>query len=297
METNPQAPKKILFIINPASGTSGKDRIEAVIRDRACQQGVSCNIVYTSEPGHATILSREAAAGGTDVVVAVGGDGTVNETARGIIGTECILGIIPTGSGNGLARHLKIPRNTSKALDIILAGNVIKIDTATLGDQEFLSMAGVGYDAHVARKFAKSGRRGFISYFRIVSKEYAKYKPRKYTLVIDGKKITRKAFMISFANSNQFGNNASVAPRASLEDGLIDVCIVRKIPMVRLPFIIPLLFVKKFDKTVYIEIIQAREVHVKRKKGKAIHLDGEPHQIGSEFDIRIHPSSLNIIVP
>ena len=289
--------KKILFIVNPISGAGKNNPLEKYIEQRFGNPAFSYKIVQTERPGHATDLSKTAVAEGTDIIVAVGGDGTVNETARAIIGTECTLGIIPTGSGNGLARHLKLPFNVKKAIDNIGVGKFIKIDTATLDDKVFLSMAGVGYDAHVAKKFAKAGKRGFLTYFKIVSSDYKSYKPRKYKLILDGKTIKRTAFMVSFANSNQFGSNTSIDPNAKLDDGYIDVCIVRKVPMIRLPFVLPLLFIGKFDKTFYIEIIRAKTITIKRKKGKAIHLDGDPYDSGKQFEIKIHPLSLKIIVP
>lgn len=297
METKTTKVKKILFIVNPISGSGKNNPVEKYIEERFGNPEFSYKIVYTEKAGHATELSKTAVAEGTDIIVAVGGDGTVNETARAIIGTECALGIIPTGSGNGLARHLKLPFNVKKGLDSIGTGKFIKIDTATLDDKVFLSMAGVGYDAHVAKKFAKAGTRGFLTYFKIVSADYKGYKPRKYKLILDGKTIKRTAFMVSFANSNQFGNNTSIDPNARIDDGYIDVCIVRKVPMIRLPFILPLLFMGKFDKTLYIEIIRAKTITIKRKKGKAIHLDGDPYDSGKQFEIKIHPLSLKIIVP
>ncbi|MCX6250350.1 MAG: diacylglycerol kinase family lipid kinase [Bacteroidetes bacterium] len=288
---------KIFFILNPVSGTSKNDNLEKIIKQKLSDSGFEYKVAYTESPEDAEKLSRDAVKSGTNIIVAVGGDGTVNETARGIIGTDIALAIIPTGSGNGLARHLKIPMRISKAIDIILRGKQIRIDTATLDGQLFLNIAGVGFDAHVAKEFSKVKKRGFFSYMRIISTEYKGYKPRKYTLVIDGKTIKRKAFMVSFANSNQFGNNTSIDPNARLDSGCIDVCIVRKVPMIRLPLVIPLLFLKLFNRTVFIEIISAKDVVVKRSKGKTIHLDGEPFQHGKEFEIKVNPLSLNIIVP
>jgi len=288
---------KILFIINPVSGTSKNDNLEKIIKQKLADSDFEYKVVYTESPESAEILSREAVQSGTNIIVAVGGDGTVNETARGIIGSDSALAIIPRGSGNGLARHLKIPMRISKAIDIIVNGKRKKIDTATLDGQLFLNIAGVGFDAHIAKEFSKAKKRGFFSYMKIISAAYKGYEPRKYTLILDGKTIKRKAFMVSFANSNQFGNNASIDPNARLDSGFIDVCIVRKIPMFRLPFIIPLLFTKQFDKTMFIEIIRAKEAIVKRSKGKTIHLDGEPFQHAKEFEVKVHPLSLNIIVP
>jgi diacylglycerol kinase (ATP) len=297
MEPATKKVKKILFIVNPISGSGKNSPLEKYIEERFGNPAFTYKIVQTERAGHASELSKTAVAEGTDIIVAVGGDGTVNETARAIIGTDCAMGIIPTGSGNGLARHLKLPFNVKKALASIALGRFIMIDTATLDDKVFLSMAGIGYDAHVARKFADAGKRGFLTYFKIVSSDYRNYKPRNYRLILDGKMIKRKAFMVSFANSNQFGNNTSINPNAKLDDGYIDVCIVRKVPMRRLPFVIPLLFMGKFDKTLYIEIIRAKTITIKRKKGKAVHLDGDPYDSGKQMEIQIHPLSLRIIVP
>jgi len=289
--------KKLLFIVNPVSGIGKQKDIEQLVSDHLDRSKFHYAISYTEQPGHATILSKEASTKGIDVVVAVGGDGTVNEVAQGLVGTETVMGIIPTGSGNGLSRHLDIPMNLKRALEVINNGKVLKIDTATLNDDLFVNVAGVGFDASVAKKFEKAGKRGFLTYFKITTGSYKTYKPKKYKLIIDGTVIRRKALLISFANSSQFGNNTSIDPGARIDDGLIDVCIVRRIPFWKTVLIAPLLFMKKFDRTPYIEIIQAKEVQVFRKKGKTIHLDGDPKQTGKQLTIRINPLSLNILVP
>jgi len=289
--------KKILFIVNPVSG-SGKQRdIEQYLKKYLDVSVYSYKVVFTEYRGHAEVLAKQAVADGVEVIVAVGGDGTVNETGRGVVGTETKLAVIPTGSGNGLARHLNLPMNFRKAIDVINRGKSKRIDTATLNDKLFLSMAGVGFDAHVARKFDKTKKRGFISYFNIATSSYRRYKSKKYNISIDGKKIQRKALLISFANSSQFGNNASIDPGAEIDDGLIDVCIVGKIPFWKVTLVSPLFFMKKFDKTPYVEIIKAKEVIVERKKGKYIHLDGDPEKEGKTFTIQVHPLSLHVIIP
>jgi len=289
--------KHILFIINPISGIGNHHGVEHLITERLDSARFNSSIIYTNSQGHASEISREAAADGVEIIVAVGGDGTVNETAAGLIGTESALAIIPAGSGNGLARHLKIPMNKKRAIDVINHGKVQKIDTATINDQLFVNLAGVGFDASVAKKFASAGKRGFSTYFRITTNSYKNYEPKQYTLVIDGKVIKRRALLISFANSNQFGNNTSIDPTASIDDGFIDVCIVGKMPYWKALLLAPLLFLKKFDQTKYIEIIRAKEVVLKRKKGKSIHLDGDPKTMGKELTMRINPLSLNVIVP
>jgi len=286
-----------LFIVNPVSGAGKQGRVEKLLSDKLDHQRYDYRVVYTEKPGHATELSRMAAAEGMDVVVAVGGDGTVNETAAGLIGSATAMGILPAGSGNGLSRHLHIPMRLSGAIAVINRAKIVKIDTATLNDQVFVNVAGVGFDALVARKFAKAGKRGFATYFRITANAYKGYKPRKYVLTIDGKEYKRRALFVSFANSSQFGNNTSVDSNASLDDGLIDVCIVGKIPFWKTGFLAPLLFIGKFDQTRYVEIIRAKEVQLIRKKGKNAHLDGDPKKMGKALTMKINPLSLKVIAP
>jgi diacylglycerol kinase (ATP) len=289
--------KVILFIINPISGIGKKKNIEELIGKHVDATLFDFQVKHTKCPGDGTGLAKDAVIAGVNVVVAVGGDGTVNEIGQALVSSETALGIIPTGSGNGLARHLKIPFDFNKAIDVINRCKIRKIDTATINDQVFLSIAGVGYDAYVAKKFADAPKRGFFTYFRIVSNEYPLYRPKKYILEIDGKIIKRKALLITFANSNQFGNNTSIDPQAKLDDGLIDVCIVRRIPLFLVPFYVPMLFSKTFHKTHYIEIIRAKTAIVTRKKGKTIHLDGDPSKTGKVLEMKVNPLSLNIIVP
>ncbi|MEI7489821.1 MAG: diacylglycerol kinase family protein [Bacteroidota bacterium] len=289
--------KKIIFIVNPISGIGKQKGIEKLISKHLDASVFDYSILYTEKPGHAAELSRDAVNRGIDAVIAVGGDGTVNETAQGLIGSKTALGIIPTGSGNGLSRHLKIPMDPAKAIRILNNYKISSIDTATLNDNLFVSVAGVGFDARVAKEFAKSGKRGFRKYFNIATSAYTHYKPRKYTMVIDGEEITRKALMISFANSSQFGNNTSIDPSAKIDDGFIDVCIVSKVPYWKTLFLAPLLFMKRFDRTSYVEIIQAKEVELVRKKGKSGHVDGDPFVAGKNVHLKIQPLSLKVIIP
>ncbi|MFH1160647.1 MAG: diacylglycerol kinase family protein [bacterium] len=289
--------KKILFIVNPVSGTGRQKRFEKRIDKFLDKSRYTYKIAFSDYPGHAIELSRQAMQENTDIVVAVGGDGTVNEVGRSLVGTESALAIIPTGSGNGLARHLGIPMSFRRSLEIVNRGKIRNIDTGSLNGRVFLNIAGVGFDAHIARKFDQTQRRGFFTYFHIATSSYKKYKPKKYKLIVDGTPVKRKAFMISFANSSQFGNNASIDGRAKIDDGLLDVCIVKKLPFWKVIILSPLLFVKKFERTPYVEIIQAKEISVEREKGRYIHLDGDPVQQGKSFTVLIHPLSLHIIVP
>ena len=283
--------------MNPISGIGKQKDVEQLIADRLDKTRFLPSISYTNAPGHAVGISRKAAVDGVEVVVAVGGDGTVNEVASGLVDTKTALAIVPAGSGNGLARHLNIPMNFKGAIDVINKGKILKIDTATINGQLFVNVAGVGFDAAVAKKFALAGKRGFSTYLRITTNSYKNYEPKQYTLIVDGKVIKRRALLISFANSSQFGNNTSIDPSASVSDGYIDVCIVGKMPYWKTFFLAPLLFLKKFDQTRYVEIIRAKEVVLKRKKGKSIHLDGDPKIMGKELTMKINPLSLNVVVP
>ena len=295
--TTSLSPQRILFIVNPISGIGKQKGVERLIEDRLDKTRFTPSISYTDAPGDASVISRKAADDGVQIVVAVGGDGTVNETAAGLVDTKTALAIVPAGSGNGLARHLKIPMNLKRAIDIINQGKILKIDTASINDQLFVNVAGVGFDASVAKKFAAAGTRGFSTYLRITTNSYKNYEPKQYSMIVDGKVIKRRALLISFANSSQFGNNTSIDPSASVNDGYIDVCIVGKMPYWKAIFLAPLLFFKKFDQTKYIEIIHAKEVVLKRKKGKSIHLDGDPKTMGNELTMKINALSLNVIVP
>jgi diacylglycerol kinase family enzyme len=173
--------KSILFIVNPVSGIGKHKGVERLIEDGLDKTQFNPRIVYTSGPGDATDISSKAAAEGIEIIVAVGGDGTVNETAAGLVGTASAMAIVPAGSGNGLARHLGIPMNLKRAIDIINTGRIIKIDTATINDQLFVNVAGVGFDASVAKKFAVAGKRGFSTYLRITTSSYKDYEPKQYT--------------------------------------------------------------------------------------------------------------------
>ncbi len=289
--------ESIVFIVNPVSG-SGQQRMIAEVVDKYLNKSkFSFKVLFTEERGHASQIAKLAVEEGASIVVAVGGDGTVNEVTQGLVGTDAALAIIPTGSGNGLARHLQLPVNFRKAIGVINQGKRKKIDTATLNGSLFVNVAGVGFDALVARKFEQAAKRGFFSYFSVSTSAYRKYKPKKYTISIDGKVVKRRALMVSFANSSQFGNNTTIAPKATLDDGLIDVCILRKLPLWKLMLLSPLVFTGKFDKTPFLEIIQGKEVIVKRKKGKYVHLDGDPGKEDKTFTIKVQPLSLQVIVP
>lgn len=287
---------KTLFIVNPFSGVGRHHLVEQMVSKSLDASVFDYQVVYTEAVGHASKLSKAAAKNGYQLIVAVGGDGTVNEVAAPLIGTDVVLGMVPSGSGNGLARHLKIPLETEKAIALLNHQKKRRIDTVTVNDRVFLSIAGVGFDAYVAQKFANKRRRGFFQYARIILLTYFKYLPQKYVLHLNGEQIIRKALFISFANSDQFGYNTSIAPQARIDDGLIDISIMRKAPAWKAPFLLLLFFMKKIDRTNYVEMIRASEVLVEQKK-RRINLDGETVKMGQKLHFRIIPLSLTVAVP
>lgn len=286
--------RKILFIINPISGGKNKDGVPALIKKHLDADKFEYRIDISTGVLHAQQLAQKNIKQ-FDIIVAVGGDGTINEVASVIVGTDTALGIVPYGSGNGLSRFLGIPMDPEEAIKTLSQDIVHKIDAAQLNGKWFFNLAGFGFDAHISEIFSRGKTRGFITYIKESFKEYSKYKPQKYQLDIDGKKYESEAFMLNFANSSQFGNNVHIAPHASVQDGLLDVCFVKQAPLYRFFDIAFRLFNKTIDKSEYIDIIQGKHIFVKREQPGAIHLDGEPQMAGLDFEIKIVPAALNIV--
>ncbi|MDR6785826.1 diacylglycerol kinase (ATP) [Pedobacter africanus] len=287
----------ILFIINPISGGKDKLRIPGLIDANLDRQKFNPNFAFTEYIGHASEIAEEAANKNFDIIVAVGGDGTINEVGTKVVQQNKILGVLPFGSGNGLARFLRIPMNTIKAIKTINNCRVKQIDTATFNDKHFFNMAGMGFDAHISSVFAGNKGRGLSGYLKLGLREVLSYKPQTYRITIDGKEYVRTAFVISVANSSQYGNNAHIAPTASVTDGLLDVCIVKEFPMYKLPVLAYEMLNSKTDNSNLVEIIKGKNIHISRPKDDAIHIDGEPFFMGREIAVSVKPLSLNIITP
>jgi diacylglycerol kinase (ATP) len=289
--------KRIHFIINPASGngTAAKDGFERIIYDNLNTKKFDFKLSFTTSALNAYELSKQSADDNYDIIVAVGGDGTVNRVAKGLYGSSSTLAIVPVGSGNGLARFLNIPLDPAKSIALINSMPIKEIDAVSINDELCLSIAGVGFDALVAKKFAKAEHRGFFSYFHIALQSYPGYRPRKYRMLIDGVPVKRKALFVSFANSNQFGYNTVIAPDASINDGMVDVCIVQKVPMLSAPYVLGLLWRNRIDHSGYLEIIKAKEIKITRNKNRIINLDGEPVKVGRDLHIKVNPRSMKII--
>jgi diacylglycerol kinase (ATP) len=286
--------KSILFIINPISGGKSKSNFPGLANKHLNHSIFNARFVFTERSGHARELALENA--DTDVIVAVGGDGTINEVASALEGTGRCMGIIPYGSGNGLARAMAIPLKDTDAVRRLNNLNATQIDSGTLNGYKFFNMAGVGFDAHISKRFAKHTERGFGGYVQTTFREISAYKSQRYLLNIDGKVYERDAFMISIANSSQYGNNAHISPFASVRDGLLDVCIIKPFPL----YIFPVIGLRMFSKTThrsrFVEIIKGREIRIFREREEAVHLDGEPLLMEARLDIRVNPLSLRLLV-
>lgn len=287
--------RKALFVINPVAGGKSKDHVPQLIQEHLNKEAVEATIVFTEEAGHAHWLAKEASST-YHSIIAVGGDGTVNEVASAVVGSKAALGILPFGSGNGLSRFLSIPMDTAKAIQNINNNKIELIDAGQMNGQWFFNMAGMGFDAHISQVFAHQKTRGFITYFKAAVQEIISYKPQSYHLEIDGQVYDRDAFMLSFANSSQYGNNAHVSPQASVQDGLLDVCVIKPFPLYRFPEMGLRMFTKTADQSGFVEIIRGKHIKVSRKQGGAAHIDGEPQIFGEVTEINIVPLSLKVIV-
>ncbi|MFA6247536.1 MAG: diacylglycerol kinase family protein [Mucilaginibacter sp.] len=288
--------RKALFIINPVSGGKKKDGVPELVEKYLDPTIFEYDIEFTTGIFHAHDLAK-AAVGEYEIVVAVGGDGTVNEIASALAGTDTVLGVIPFGSGNGLARFLTIPMDAEGAIKTMNAGRTITIDAGKMNGQWFFNMAGMGFDAHISHVFANgSTKRGFVSYFKSSIQEISTYKSKNYHIEVDGVAYDREAFMLSMANSSQYGNNAHVSPTASVQDGLLDVCIIKPFPLWRFPEMGLRMFTKTADSSKYVEIIKGKHIVIARQQEGPIHLDGEPQVAGTDIDIEVVPNALHVIV-
>lgn len=289
--------KRIAFIVNPVSGTCNKDVIPSMIKQHIDGNIYDTTICYTQYAGHASEIASNCSKEGYDIVVAVGGDGTVNEVARALIDTPTALGIVPCGSGNGLARHLMLPINIGGALDIINGGTIHALDYGVIDGHPFFCTCGMGFDAFISRKFAEAGRRGPLTYIENVLKEGLKYKSETYKLILDGKELEPfKAFLVSIANASQYGNGAYIAPQASMRDGLLDVVVIDPFDILEAPQVGIDLMNKTLNKSSKIHCYRAKEIIVQRTKAGVIHYDGDPVDAPEELYISMHHGGICMVV-
>ena len=287
--------KKIVFVVNPISGTQSKKAILKWIDERMDRSIYDYSIVKTEYAGHATQIAASAAQNKVDVVVAIGGDGTINEIARSLVHTETALGIIPCGSGNGLARHLRIPMEPKAAIDVINQGNRLCIDYGKINNIPFFCTCGVGFDAFVSLKFADSGKRGLLTYLENTLHESLTYQPETYEIENEEGTVKYKAWMIACGNASQYGNNAYIAPHASLTDGLMDVTIMEPFTVMDVPSLSFQLFNKTIDQNSRVKTMRAKKIKIHRTQDGVMHFDGDPLMAGKELEVEIIPSGLYVI--
>jgi len=288
--------KRAIFIINPVSGTGRQNEIEQIIRNEMSPNHWTTEIIYTEYPGHARTIAG-ASVGNCDMVVAVGGDGTVNEIGSALVNSDTVLGILPIGSGNGLARYLGMPFKIPRALQVLNYFERQAIDTIKVNNFISLNVAGIGFDANISHKFAKRKRRGPIAYAQLITKEFTKYKSTTYRVTIDGNTQDWDAFLISFANSSQWGNNVKIAPNALIDDGLIDICIIRDFPKFTAPALLFNLLDQSIDQNKYDIVIKAHKVIIEHEKPMLGHVDGEPIFLEQKVIIEVLPFSLKVVIP
>lgn len=289
--------KKIRVIINPKSGTSSKKDLPDKIRKSSDENLFDLDILFTEYAGHGYEIAKQAVNDEVDYVIAIGGDGTVNEVARGLVGSKTILGIVPLGSGNGLARDLGIPVNVQKAFEIIKEENVIDIDYGIANDRIFFCTCGMGFDALVAEQAAKAKKRGSLMYFKTMLDVFFQQKPKRYTITCPEGTFEDDAFVITCANAGQYGYNAYIAPNADLQDGLMNIVILKPLSMLNASRVGIQLLTKNIDKNKKMVQIMTKEAIIKRSDAGVIHIDGDYLDEGTEIRVKIVPKGLRVLVP
>lgn len=287
--------ERMLFVINPISGGKRKAKFVDQAERYLDKSRFDPVYRYTNGPDQASDLTRSGISEGFRYIIAVGGDGTINEVARHLLNSPITLGVIPYGSGNGFARSLNIPLNIKGAVELLNSMRIRQVDTGTINGLPFFNMAGLGFDASVSARFSTSDHRGVLGYMSTVVSVMMSYRPRRCRIESTENSIKRKVFMLSIANSPQFGNGAYIAPNASMCDGLLDICIVKPFPIWTFPFMVLHLFRKTADKSKFVEILKVKDVTIYVDSDEIVHLDGDPQNLGEVLRISILANSLKVI--
>lgn len=297
--------RKILYLINPISGTKEKSSLREMIIRRTKDQHIPFEIVSTSKTGNYDHLRQKIKDEKVTDIITCGGDGTISAAAGSLMDLDLRFGIIPMGSGNGLALSAKIPVAPTKALDVIFSGKSDEIDGFYINGRFSCMLCGIGFDAQVAHDFAKEKKRGLQTYIKVSVINYFKARPFSFTITSEEKSFETNAFFISVANSNQFGNNFTIAPQASLRDGLMDIVIVKKMSKLMLPFSV-------LSQVTGINALQKIDDHISRRNvvyfqtsslkiintdNAPLHIDGDPVSTSPVFDIRMKPKAFRLLQP
>lgn len=289
--------KKLLAVINPISGTANKQYIPETITEVMDESKWDVMIRFTQRPGHATDLAKQAIKQGYYGVLAIGGDGTINEVAAALRDSDTALGIIPNGSGNGLARHLNIPIDVKRALEEINNDRIEQFDYCMANQHPFFCTCGVGFDAHVSAKFAESKKRGPMSYIKNTLVEYLRYRSEEYSIETADKVLTERAFVIACGNASQYGNNAFITPHASMQDGLIDVTLIQPFTPLDTAVLGILLFTKHIDQDTNIQSFRTPSLTIHRPKAGVMHIDGEPMMMEADIEVKCIHNGIKIFLP
>ncbi|MBB4035993.1 YegS/Rv2252/BmrU family lipid kinase [Dysgonomonas hofstadii] len=289
--------KKVYVIINPKSGTSSKQNLPHKIADTFDAHLFDVHIFITGYAGHGSEIAQQAVKEKADYVIAVGGDGTVNEVARALVDSDTALGILPLGSGNGLARDLNISIEVKKALSVLTEENVISIDYGKVNDRIFFCTCGVGFDAEVAAMSSGKKNRGSLMYFKNMLEMFFKQKPQTYEIICPEGTIKDEAFVVTCANASQYGYNAHIAPHADIQDGMMNIAILKPLSILDVAQTSLQLFAKKIDENSKMIELVTNEVTIKREKEGLMHIDGDPVKMGKEINVKIIPQGLKVLVP
>ena len=286
---------KVYVIINPISGTGSKKNV--VKQLTKLKEEYDIRFFYTKYPHHATEIAHEAIQAGVGCVIAVGGDGTINEVAKALVGTNTVLGIIPHGSGNGLARHLKIPMNTGKAINLIKYNNIIQIDYGVANNNVFFCTCGVGYDAQVSEKALHQKKRGVWMYAKNMIEVFQKFQPETYRVVTQDNIFQGEAFTVTCANASQYGNNAYIAPNADISDGNMNISILKPLGVMDVPKAAFQMFTKRINKNPKLNELICNKVSIERGNDGVMHLDGNAIYTNKIIDVQIVHKGLRVLIP
>ncbi|HTO15206.1 MAG TPA: diacylglycerol kinase family protein [Edaphocola sp.] len=290
--------EKLLFILNPKAGVNRNKTIETAIKEHLDTALYDWNIEYTQYAGHGTLLAKEAVSRGYKTVVVVGGDGSINDVIQSLVNQDIILGVIPMGSGNGLARSVGLPLKVKEAIKVLNKKNIHAIDLGLINDsQYFISNAGVGFDAIVTKEFEKSEKRGFISYIDIIVRNMFSFKPKQWEIEVDGEIYNHTAFMITIANGPQLGYNFKIAPVAIFNDGLLDIVVIKKHPK----FLTGILGLQGFTdsllKNRYVAHYTGKKIIIRNIENETMQLDGDFSECKMPLKIEVKEKVIKLLCP